>query len=81
MWVAKAMRMGRDLNVSRQDYADGLRPKCESPRLRGWVTKACKLPHLKEKDLRTQDFKSEEPFLRKHCDFKTKIKKSKSDSK
>ena len=33
----------------------------ESPRLRRWVAKACKLPHVKEKDLRTQDFRSEEP--------------------
>ena len=25
MWVAKTMRMGRDPNVSRQEYADGSR--------------------------------------------------------
>ena len=39
----------------------GSRPKSGSPRLCGWIAKACKLPHVKEKDLRTQDFKSEEP--------------------
>ena len=38
-----------------------------------------KLPHIKEKDLRTQDFKSEDPFLRDHYGFKTKIEKSESD--
>ena len=32
-----------------------------SPSLCGWVARACKLPHAKEKDLRTQDFKSEGP--------------------
>ena len=32
-----------------------------SPRLCGWVAKACKLPHVKEKHLRTQDLRSEEP--------------------
>ena len=30
------------------------------PRQCGWVAKACKLPHVKEKDLRTQDFRSKE---------------------
>ena len=59
----------------------GLRPKCESPRLREWVAKACKLPHVKEKNLRTGDFKNEDLFLREHYDFKTKIKKSESDSR
>ena len=38
-----------------------------------------KLPHIKEKDLCTQDFKSEDPFLRDHYNFKTKIRKSESD--
>ena len=38
-----------------------------------------KLRHIKEKDQRTQDFKSEDPFLRDHYGFKTKIKKSESD--
>ena len=37
-----------------------------------------KLQHIKEKDLRTQDFKSEDPFLRDHYGFKTKIQKSES---
>ena len=59
----------------------GSRPECESRRLREWVAKACKLPPVKEKDLRTQDFKSDDPFLREHYDCKTKIKKSKSDSR
>ena len=27
-----------------------------------------KLPDIKEKDLRTQDFKSEDPFLKEHYD-------------
>ena len=66
--IAKTMRMSRDPNVSRQDCAE-------------WVAKACNLTHVKEKDLRVQDFKSEYPFLREHYDFKTKIKKSESDSK
>ena len=35
-----------------------------------------KLLHIKEKDLRAQGFKSEDPFLRHHYDFKTKIQKS-----
>ena len=60
--------MGRDPNVGRQDYADGSR-------------KACQLQHVKEKDLRTQDFKSENPYLREHYDFKTKIQKSEPDSR
>ena len=38
-----------------------------------------KLPHIKEKDLCTQDFKSENPFLRDHYNFETKIRKSESD--
>ena len=59
----------------------GSRPKCESPRLCGWVAKACKLPHVKEKDLRTRDFKNQDPFLKEHYNFKTKIKKSESDSR
>ena len=59
--------------MGRQDYADGSRPKCGSPRLRGMVAKTCKLPHVKEKELRTQNFKSENRFLREHYDFKTKI--------
>ena len=44
-----------------------------SPRLRGMVAKTCKLPHAKEKELRTQDFKSENPFLKEYYDFKMKI--------
>ena len=40
-----------------------------------------KLPHIKEKDLRTQDFKNEDHFLRKHYGFKRKIEKSESDSR
>ena len=40
-----------------------------------------KLSHIKENDLRTQDFKSEGPFLRDHYGFKRKIEKSKSDSR
>ena len=43
-----------------------------------FVTKH-KLPHRKEKDLRTQDFKSEDPFLRGHYGFKTRIEKSNTD--
>ena len=46
----------------------------------GMVSKAYKLLHVKEKKLRTQDFKSENPFLKEHYDFKTKIWKSNSDS-
>ena len=37
-----------------------------------------KLQHIKKKDLRTQDFKSEDPLLRDHYGFKTKIQKSES---
>ena len=66
--------MGRDPNVSRRDYADG------SPGLHGMVAKACKLPNVKEKELCTQDFKSETLFLREHYNFKMKIQKSESDS-
>ena len=55
----------------------GSQPKCASPRLCRWAVKACKLP----RDLRTQEFKSEDSFLRDHYDFKTKIQKSKSDSR
>ena len=40
----------------------GSQPKSGSPRLCGWVAKVCKLPHVKEKDLRAQDLRSEEPF-------------------
>ena len=40
-----------------------------------------KLLHIKEKDLRTQDFKSEDPFLRDDYDFKTKIEFSELDSR
>ena len=40
-----------------------------------------KLPHIKEKDLRTQDFKSEGLFLRDYYGFKMKIEKSKSNSR
>ena len=36
---------------------------------------------LKEKDLRTQGFKREDPFLKNHYSFKTKIEKSESDSR
>ena len=36
---------------------------------------------LKAIDLRTQNFKSEDPFLRDHYGFKTKIEKSESDSR
>ena len=35
-----------------------------------------KLPHIKQKDLCTQDFKRDNSFLRDHYDFKTKIQKS-----
>ena len=49
--------------------------------LKPWVAKACKLPHIKEKGLRTQDFKSEDPFLKEHYDITTKIKKLESDSR
>ena len=45
----------------------------------GFFVAKHKLPHIKEKDLRTQDFKSEDPFLRDHYGFKTKIEKSESD--
>ena len=38
-----------------------------------------KLLHMKEKDLHTQDFKSEDPFLRDLYDSKTKIQKSESN--
>ena len=38
-----------------------------------------KLPHIKEKYLRTKDFKREDPFLKNYYGFKTKIEKSKSD--
>ena len=38
------------------------RPKTGSPRLCGWVAKACKLPHLK--DLRAQDLINEEIEMR-----------------
>ena len=47
----------------------------------GWVAKACKLPRVKEKDLRTQDFKSKDPFLREHYVFQPKIKKSRNRNK
>ena len=40
-----------------------------------------KLPHMKEKDLCTQDFKSKNPFLRNHYNFKMKIQKSESNSR
>ena len=71
-----------DLLPPRQRFSNhGSRPKCELPRLRGWIAKACKLLHVKEKDLGTHDFKSEDPFLREHYDFKTEIKKSESDSR
>ena len=71
-----------DMMVLTQRFSNhASRSKCESPRLCGWVVKACKLPHMKEKDLRTQDFKSEDSFLRDHYDFKTKIQKSESDSR
>ena len=50
-----------------------------------WVAKTMQmgheLLHIKEKDLHTQDFKSEDSFLREHCNFKTKIKRSESDSR
>ena len=45
----------------------------------GFFVAKHKLPHIKEKDLRTQDFKSEDPFLRDHNGFKTK-KKSRNQS-
>ena len=66
-------------HIVQRFFKHGSQPKCESPRLRRWVSKACKLPHLKEKDLRTRDFKNENSFLRELYDFKTKIKKSESD--
>ena len=65
--------MGRDTNVGGQEYVDGSRPKCGSPRLRGMVAKTCKLPHVKEKQLRKKDFKNEILFSTEHYDFKTKI--------
>ena len=40
-----------------------------------------KYPHIKQKDLCTQAFKSEDRLLRDHYDFKTKIQKSESDSR
>ena len=55
--------MGRDPNVGRQDYADGL------PGLRGMAARTCKLPHVKEKELRRQDFKSENPFCKRALRF------------
>ena len=61
--------MGRDPNVGRQDYADGSRLKCGLPKLRGMVAKTCKLPHVKEKELRTQDFNSENPFFKRTLRF------------
>ena len=39
----------------------GSRPKSGSPRLCGWVAKACELPRVIEKDLRAQGLRSEEP--------------------
>ena len=57
--------------MGRQDYADGSRPESGSPRLdqrkmNGTRNgrKTCKLWHVKEKELRTQDFKSENPFFK-----------------
>ena len=41
---------------SNHGFADG------SQRLREWVAKASKLPPVKEKDLRIQDFKSKNLF-------------------
>ena len=41
-----------------------------SPRLCGWVAKPCKLPRVKEKDLRAQDLRSEEPS----CDVITNLR-------
>ena len=81
----QARKCGKNMNKSknycqicgllRQRFSNhGSRPKCESPRLHGWVAKPCKLPHVKKKDLRTQHFKSKDSFLREHYDFKTKIK-------
>ena len=40
-----------------------------------------KLPHIKEKDLCPQDFKSEDPLLRDHYIFDTKIEFLESDSR
>ena len=37
--------------------------------------------HNRKKDLRTQDFKTEDPFLRVYYVFTTKIEKSESDSR
>ena len=45
----------------------------------GFFVATRKLPHIKETDLRTQDFKIEDLFLRDHYDFKTKIQKSELD--
>ena len=62
------------------DYLDQRFSNHVSPRLRGWIEKACKLQHIKEKDMRIRAFKSDERFLREHYEFKTKIKKSELDS-
>ena len=45
-----------------------------SSRLCGWVAKACKLPPVKKKDLRTR-FEKWKTFLRCHYEFKRKMKK------
>ena len=71
----------RFLYLAQRFSNHGSRPKSGSPRLRGWVAKPYQLPHVKEKDLRIQDCKSEDPYLKEHYDFKTKIQKSKPESR
>ena len=44
----------------------------------GFFVAKHKLPHRKEKDLRTQDFKSEDHFLRDYNGFKTKKSRNQS---
>ena len=45
-------------NPLRQCFSNhGSQPKSGLPRLCEWVAKACKLPHVKEKDLRAQDLR------------------------
>ena len=50
------------ISLPQRFSSQGSRPKCGSPRLRGWVAKACQLLYAKEKDFRTQDFKSEDQW-------------------
>ena len=67
------------------DYNRGREPMTREPDVALLITASGsfvakhKLPHIKEKDLRTQDFKSEDPFLRDYYNFKTKIQQSELD--